>query len=138
VSTGSEVCRARIDDEENETILRHQGRSLFEELHLLFGVVCPSKDDIFENLFGAHAVTFSDGNEAIRAKTTLSIDIHGLALATALSQGKLASHTKRVAKLCFSASKFSKHLGSENLLKRGHWFDAETKTSVSEPVSMPP
>jgi hypothetical protein len=108
VSTIESSCA--IDHHQCETILRHQGCGLQQKLVLLIGVVCSCICDIVQHLLLIKTESLSNRNESFWSESTLSVDIHGHAFATALCDRQLARDAKRVANLCFACPKLSEDL----------------------------
>mmetsp|Transcript_29089 Transcript_29089/g.84532 ORF Transcript_29089/g.84532 Transcript_29089/m.84532 type:complete len:236 (+) Transcript_29089:347-1054(+) len=112
---GPEQGRGRIHHDEGVAILAEDGGRHLEELHLMLAVVGAGVRDVLEGGDGVHVEPLGDGLEPFGAEGPLGVDVHGLALGTAVGDGQLARDAEGVAELRNSPN-----------------------TSVMDPVSMPP
>ena len=61
-------------------------------------------------LLRVDAEPLGDGDEVFGSEATLSVDVHGLALAAALRRAQLARHTERVAELGLARAELAEDL----------------------------
>jgi len=77
----------RVNDHEREPVLTHEGRGLQKQLVLLVGVMRSRVCHVVEHLLLIESEPLGNGNEALRSKGTVAIDIHGHAFTTSLADG---------------------------------------------------
>ena len=96
-STTAEVSSIQsccaVNNQQGESVLSHQGSCLQKELVLLISVVGACVGNIVKNLLFIETEPLGDRNQSFRAESTFSINIHGHALTTTLSDRQLACYT---------------------------------------------
>ena len=108
---GTKESRGGIDDNEGVAILAEDGGGNLEEFHLMLGVVSACVRDVLEGGDGVHVEAFGNGLETFGTEGTLGVDVHGLALGSAVGNGQLARDAEGVAQLGLAGAEFSKDLG---------------------------
>jgi hypothetical protein len=138
LSAPNEICAevrcGWVYDEKNEAVLGHERGGLLQEFHLLLGVVCARVDHVFKDLLGAHAVALSNGHEAVGAKTTFRVYVHGLAFSATLRQRQLARNAQRVAQLRFSGPEFAEDLRAAVQSDDAGTKDVKTREGIQSTV----
>jgi len=100
----------RVDDNQGVPGLGHHGGSLGEEGELVVGVVGAGEGDVVEDLLPIQAVLLRGGEESLRAKGTLGVNVHALALTAALLHRQLAGHGQGVTELRLARAELAKDL----------------------------
>mmetsp|Transcript_29088 Transcript_29088/g.84523 ORF Transcript_29088/g.84523 Transcript_29088/m.84523 type:complete len:296 (+) Transcript_29088:347-1234(+) len=108
---GPEQGRGRIHHDEGVAILAEDGGRHLEELHLMLAVVGAGVRDVLEGGDGVHVEPLGDGLEPFGAEGPLGVDVHGLALGTAVGDGQLARDAEGVAELGLAGAEFTEDLG---------------------------
>ena len=108
---GPKQRRGGIDDDEGVAIGAEDGGRDLEQFHLMLGVVGAGVRDVLEGGDGVHVEPLGDGLEAFGAERALRVDVHGLALGTAVGDGQLARDAEGVAQLGLAGAELAKDLG---------------------------
>lgn len=108
---GPEEGRGGIDDDEGVAVLAEDGGGDLEEFHLMLAVVRAGVRDVLQRGDGVHVEPFGDGLETLGTEGPLGIDVHGLALGSAVGDGQLAGDAQSVAQLGLAGAELPKDLG---------------------------